>query len=111
MLEEKIVNDLKQRLAEVAGDRLQSVIVYGSRVWGQADAESDLDVAAVVRDATPELEAALLEAAYQVNWDHDFSPLISLKVFDSQRLANYLAKGFSFYRKVAREGITLFCSW
>ena len=32
--EEKIIRKLKHRLAEVAGNRLQSVIVYGSRSGG-----------------------------------------------------------------------------
>ena len=105
--EEDITKTLKRRLQEVAGNRLQSVIAYGSRVWGQADAESDLDVAAIVRDTNPELAEALLKAAYQVNWDHDFTPLISLKIFDAQNFADYLAKDFSFYRKISKEGISL----
>ncbi len=44
-------------------------------------------------------EEALLEAAYQVMWDHDFTPLISLKVFDAGRFATYQEKGFSFTGK------------
>jgi hypothetical protein len=64
-------------------------------------------VAAIVREFTPELEASLLEAAYQVRWDYDFSPLLSLRVFDADSFAAYQEKGFSFYRKVAQEGISL----
>jgi predicted nucleotidyltransferase len=96
---------LKGRLQEVAGDRLQAVIAYGSRVWGHPTPESDLDVAAIIRDLTPEMEEALQEAAYQVMWDHDFYPLISLKVFDADSFSSFQERGFSFYRKVAQEGI------
>jgi predicted nucleotidyltransferase len=85
----------------------KAVIIYGSRAGGHPDPDSDLDVAAIVRDCTPKLEEALLEAAYQVMWDHDFTPLISLKVFDAGSFAAYREKGFSFYRKVAEEGIAL----
>lgn len=102
-----LVQNLKRKLEEVAGEKLQAVIVYGSRVWGHPDPDSDLDVAAIVRDCTPQLEKALLEAAYQVMWDHDFTPLIALKVFDAASFAAYREKGFSFYRRVAEEGITL----
>jgi predicted nucleotidyltransferase len=102
-----LVQTLKKRLAAVAGDGLQAVIVYGSRVWGRPESDSDLDVAVVVQDCTPQLEEALLEAAYQVVWDHDFTPLIALKVFDASSFATYQEKGFSFYRKVANEGIVL----
>jgi predicted nucleotidyltransferase len=89
------------------GDRLQSVIVYGSRIWGKPDSESDLDVAVIIRDYDPQLEAALQEAAYEVMWDYDFTPFISLNVFNSQSFAACLEKGFSFYRKVAQDGIVL----
>jgi predicted nucleotidyltransferase len=105
--DQNIIHVLKHLLAGIAGDRLQSIIVYGSRVWGMADPESDLDVAVLVQDCTPELEAALLEATYQVMWDHDFIPLISLKVFDADSFAACQEKGFSFYRKVAQEGLSL----
>jgi hypothetical protein len=33
--DQKIVQELKVSLKEVAGERLQSVIAYGSRVWGK----------------------------------------------------------------------------
>ncbi|MFZ2088758.1 MAG: nucleotidyltransferase domain-containing protein [Desulfobaccales bacterium] len=102
-----IVAELKKRLQEAAGERLQAVIIFGSRAWGQAGPDSDLDVAVIVQDCTPELEAALHEAAYQVMWDHDFTPIIALKVFDADNFATYQEKGFSFYRKVAQEGISL----
>jgi predicted nucleotidyltransferase len=102
-----LVEELKRCLQEVAGDRLQALIAYGSRVWGHPTPESDMDVAAIIRDLTPEMEEALQEAAYQVMWDHDFTPIISLKVFDERRFSEYREQGFSFYRKVAQEGIPL----
>ena len=37
-------------------------------------------------------------------WDHDFTPLISLQLFDADRFAAHQGKGFFFYRKVAPGG-------
>ena len=102
-----VVKQLKRRLLEIAADRLQAVMVYGSRVWGEPGPDSDLDIAVIIRNLTPELEGALYEAAYQVMWDHDFTPLISLKVFEAGIFAAFQEKGYSFYRKVAQEGIPL----
>jgi len=51
--ERDIAEELKGRLQEAAGDRLQAVIVYGSRARGQASPDSDLDVAAIVQGCTP----------------------------------------------------------
>ena len=108
-IEESITRPIEESLAAVQGvEEISSTSSEGSSrvrvsfVWG-----TDLDVAAIVREFTPELEASLLEAAYQVMWDHDFSPLISLRVFDADIFAAYQEKGFSFYRKVAQEGISL----
>jgi predicted nucleotidyltransferase len=105
--DQNIVHILKHLLADLARDRLEAVIVFGSQAWGGATPESDLDIAVLVRECTPELEAALLEAAYQIMWDHDFIPLISLRVFDADSFATYREKGFSFYRKIAQEGLSL----
>lgn len=102
-----LIERLKRQLQKVAGDRLQAVIAYGSRAWGQAGPDSDLDVAVIIRNLTPELEMAMHEEAYQVMWEHDFNPLISLKVFDANNFSVYQEQGFSFYRKVAQEGIPL----
>jgi len=105
--EREIVEELKGRLKKLAGNHLQSVIVYGSRAWGQAGPDSDLDVAVIIHGCTPELETTLHESAYQVMWDHDFTPIIALKVFDAASFAAYQEKGFSFYKKVSQEGIAL----
>ena len=102
-----LIEELKRHLQEVAGDRLQAVIAYGSRVWGQTGPDSDLEVAVIIQGLTPELEEALQETAYQVMWEHDFTPLISLKVFDASSFSTYQEQGFSSYRKVAQEGISL----
>lgn len=79
--------------------------IIGEAAKGLPESDSDLDIAVLVQDRTPQLEEARLEAAYQVMWDHDFTLLISLKVFDAGSFATYQEKGFSFYRKVAEEGI------
>jgi hypothetical protein len=47
------------------------------------------------------------EVAYRVMWDHDFKPIISLKVFTESRFRSPAEKGYSFYRNVEREGIEL----
>jgi predicted nucleotidyltransferase len=51
--DQKIVQELKARLQEVAGEQVQAVIVYGSRVWGQAGPDSDLDVAVIIQGLYP----------------------------------------------------------
>jgi predicted nucleotidyltransferase len=44
-----ILSELKQRLAEHYGDRLESVVLYGSQARGDAAEDSDIDVLVVLR--------------------------------------------------------------
>lgn len=103
----QIALELKHRLPPEVRRRLSHLILYGSRARGDATEDSDLDLVALVDAKTPELEEQLEEAAYRVMWDHDFKPIISLKVFAGDRFRMAAEKGYSFYRNVEREGIEL----
>jgi predicted nucleotidyltransferase len=52
-MQRKITNllkDLKEALYQIYGDNLSGVYLYGSYADGEEDAESDLDVAIVLKD-------------------------------------------------------------
>ncbi|MBI4746155.1 MAG: nucleotidyltransferase domain-containing protein [Deltaproteobacteria bacterium] len=99
--------EFKQRLSQDTRRHLRKLIVFGSRATGQATEDSDLDVVALVDDRSPEIESQLDETAYRVMWEHDFRPIISLKVFSEAQFNAALNQGFSFYKHVAREGISV----
>ncbi len=103
----QIVLELKQRLPAEVRSRLAQLILYGSRARGEGGQDSDLDLIALVDEKTPELEAQMEEVAYRIMWDHDFNPIISLKIFSESRFRDAAAKGFSFYRNVVKEGVAL----
>jgi predicted nucleotidyltransferase len=103
----QIVMELKRRLPPEIRSHLARLILYGSRARGEAAEDSDLDLVALVDEKTPEIESQMEEVAYRVMWDHDFKPIISLKVFAEERFRQAAAKGYSYYRNVEREGIEL----
>lgn len=103
----QIALELKNRLPAEVRQHLSRLILYGSRARGDAAEDSDLDIVALVDEKTPELEEQLEEVAYRVMWDHDFNPIISLKVIAGDRFRKAAEKGYSFYRNVEREGIEL----
>jgi len=103
----QIVMELKRRLPAEVRSHLARLILYGSRARGEAHEDSDLDLIALVDEKTAEIEAQMEETAYRVMWDHDFKPIISLKVFAEERFRSASKKGYSFYRNVEREGIEL----
>ncbi|MEW6263161.1 MAG: nucleotidyltransferase domain-containing protein [Thermodesulfobacteriota bacterium] len=78
---------------------------FGSRARGEGTEESDLDLIALVDTKTPELEQGIEDAVYGLMWDHDFKPIISLKIFEEIHFREAVRQGFSFYRNVEREGL------
>jgi len=106
-LDRALVAELKNRLPADILSHIRQMIMYGSRARGENAEDSDLDLVALVDVKTPELELALDEIAYNVMWDHDFKPIISLKVFAEEKFNNAVAQGFSYYRNVAREGLAV----
>ncbi|MBI5375208.1 MAG: nucleotidyltransferase domain-containing protein [Candidatus Schekmanbacteria bacterium] len=102
-----IISEFKNRLSPDLQCRVKRLIVFGSRVRGDAEEDSDLDVIALVDERATDIEKKLEDTAYQVMWDFDFKPFISLKVFSEEQFYDALKKGFSFYQHVEREGISL----
>jgi len=102
-----LITEMKGRLPSDVKEHLRRIIIFGSRVAGTATEESDLDVVALVDEKTPEIERKIDDAVYGVMWDHDFRPIISLKVFSESQYKDALDRGFSFYRHVEEEGVSL----
>jgi len=102
-----LILEFKKQLPADVIAHIRKVIAFGSRVRGQGEEDSDLDLLILVDRKTPELESKIEDIAYQVMWDHDFKPIISIKVFTEARYLNSLKEGFSFYKTIEREGITL----
>ncbi|ODS33998.1 MAG: Nucleotidyltransferase domain protein [Candidatus Scalindua rubra] len=103
----ELILKFKNRLPSDVKGHLRQIIVFGSRVKGEAKEDSDIDVIALVDKKTPEIERKLEDVAYQVMWDHDFKPIISLKVFAELQFNNAIKKGFSFYEHVQKEGFSV----
>ena len=102
-----LVLEFKKRLPADLKAHLKQLIVFGSRATGEALVDSDLDVVALVDEKTDELERLLENIAYQVMWDHDFNPIISLKVLAESRFYDALNKGYSFYRHIETKGVAV----
>lgn len=105
--DKEIVLEFKRRLAEDIWVQIEKVIVFGSRARDEETEDSDLDVIVLVREKTPEIEKKLEDVAYRIMWDYDFKPIISLKVFSKSQFNKATARGFSFYKHIQKEGISV----
>ncbi len=103
----EIISAFKRKLVKDTIENIKKLIVFGSRARGAATEESDLDMIVLVTDKTPDIEKKLEDIAYAVMWDYDFKPIISLKVFAESRFNDAADRGFSFYKHIQKEGVSV----
>lgn len=105
-----ILSKLADSLAKVYGNKLKSVILYGSVARGTATPESDIDIMVLVDSSTEELKK-YSDKLCDVSTD---LALEYLKVFS---IIDVCYSEFSewkqilpFYRNVANEGVVLYAA-
>ena len=103
--DKNLLIEFKQRLPADVKAHLKQLIAFGSRARGDSLPDSDLDVVALVDEKTDEIKRKMDDIIYQIELDHDFNPVISLKIFSESKFQDSLKDGFSFYLHVMQEGI------
>ena len=94
-----------RRMAKDYANEVLSITLYGSQARGEASAESDIDLLIVVRHDTPTLHQALIDLAWQVQFEHDI--VISDIIRSVEQLGRMQARRFPYYQSIEREGILL----
>ena len=102
-----IILELKKRLPAQVKDHIRKVVAFGSRARGEDSEDSDLDLLILVDRKEPEIEGKIEDVAYQVMWDYDFKPILSIKLFTESGYLDRVREGFSFYKNIEREGVSL----
>ena len=104
-MEEKILSELKKGLADLLGERMKAVTLFGSRARGDYDHESDIDVAVIVRDLTRELKNRIFEKVAEIELEH-LTP-ISLLVFSEEEFDRLKRRERRIALDIEREGVRL----
>ncbi|MDP6269941.1 MAG: nucleotidyltransferase domain-containing protein [Alphaproteobacteria bacterium] len=101
---DEILAQLRHRLEELLGERLQRMILFGSRARGHAEDDADIDILAVVCDH-PTREAygkPVTQIVCDLSLQYD--TVISCFLTTPESVDQ---SGLPFYRNVRREGIAL----
>lgn len=104
MTQERVLQEIRARLARAHGDRLRGVVLYGSEARGDAEADSDIDVLVLLRGPVElgrDLETNL-EAVYPLACR--IGRRISVKPVSA---AEYESVDCPLYRSARREGVRL----
>lgn len=94
-----------ERVSSLFGGDVVSIILYGSQARGDAGPESDIDVLVVLRRDQPVLRQALMDVAWQVQFEHGV--IISDIIRTVEQLERMPVKRFPFYQSVQRDGVLL----
>jgi predicted nucleotidyltransferase len=87
---------------EKYGDRIESIILFGSVARGEAMEDSDIDIL-VVGDVSLE---ELVDISFPILLE--YGELISTKNMKKERLEYLAREGYSFMRNVMKEGVVLY---
>ena len=97
---DSFVRAIKERFP----DKIERVVVYGSKARGDASPDSDLDVLVVLKDQTvPKAEIRLL--GYEMSLQTDVVP--SILVYTAQELEQRKENRSVFVEAVEREGVVI----
>jgi len=96
---------LKKRLQPLLGDSLAKLVLYGSRARGDADPDSDVDVAIVVRGSDGKVRDRILNAVADVELE-TLVPLSTI-VFSETEYQRLMAGERRIALDIEGEGIAL----
>ena len=106
--ERGVLAEFLSRLRERFGDHIAHVWFFGSKVRGDFDEESDVDLLIVARDGSDMLEEVVGEIAYTLSLEHGV--LLCEHVVSVWRFAQMRARQEPLYENIVREGVDLWTS-
>jgi predicted nucleotidyltransferase len=105
---EKIVAHLTERLVEDLGDKIESIVLYGSVARNEAHEDSDIDILVVTRDDDRKLHDRISKIRTRIDLDNN--TLTVLVQMGKNELEQHMKLGSPFMESVVREGVILYDS-
>ena len=103
--EREALAELKIRLGELLGDNLQRMVLFGSKARGDAQPESDLDVAVLVRDLTRERKRQIIDLV--IDFELERLVEISVLAFSIEEFDHLKSRERRIALDIESEGIPL----
>jgi predicted nucleotidyltransferase len=104
----EVLDEVKEELIKIFGDKLRHLILYGSYARNEQDPESDIDIMILVEEneeALRKYRYIISDVMAELSLKHD--KLISLMEIPYKRYNEYLDV-LPFYRNIYDEGIEIY---
>jgi len=102
----KAVEQLRNRLVRQLGDKIDSIVLYGSVAKNTANEESDIDILVVARDDEIGLYDKISKIRTQVDLENN--TLTALMYVTCEELEHFAKLGSPFMKSVSEEGVILY---
>jgi len=102
---DNVLKELRNRMANELGDRLVKMVIFGSRARGDFDAESDTDIAIIVRGLSRELKNQILDTVAEI--EMKFINPLSVIIFSESDFERLRKRERRIALDIEKEGIPL----
>ncbi|MDN5942529.1 MAG: nucleotidyltransferase domain-containing protein [Nitrospira sp.] len=103
--ERPIIEQFKRWVEERFPGELIRLVLFGSKARGEATADSDLDVLAIVRSEDWRLGDEIRDIGYELEVAHGV--VLSIQVMGERHYQELKARGSTFLANVEREGLAV----
>ena len=103
MQEQQALHKFVNYLQETIPDQIKILALFGSKVRGDSQQDSDIDVLVILAREDRQLRREILKQAARISLDYDL--LLSPRVISAERWEQM--RDFSLYRNVVREAAGL----
>ncbi len=101
----RAIDEFVNKARERYGGRIESIILFGSVVRGEAEGDSDIDILVVWRGSKIDGWDALEELAVDILLK--YGEYISIKMLYPEEYAGLSKMGSSFIKNIEEEGVVL----
>lgn len=101
--EEQAIKEFGNQLREKYGDKIKFIRLYGSKIRGDDDRFSDIDLFILAEEKNEAMRQFVLDTAYELNLKYDV--LLSVILYDEKGFNSPVAQVTPFLKNVLREGV------